>query len=311
MRAKAVTFNPHLKLLMTLSKLIAKQIDVEGKERMYNGRVRTWITSEWLSLLARVHWTMPRTVLPDDIDSTIRTMRDFISHPIDLEGKSAEDLLRRKRKKAIRRKRPTPQVNNSGDEDAIAADRPAKRRTTKRAAELQQFKSAAYIEDSDDAAEAGEGFYARELELQRASRAKMLALGHSAFGDDGAEAGKRKRPSTQAALEASQQSSDDEEVVGVRPRKTHRRSPHGVAEASPSASPSPKLTTGARPVPRRKVRRSPSDAGRTASISGVQTDEEAISPVLPTEESDPEARPMTLPRPSARRRIVPVSDDDD
>jgi hypothetical protein len=34
-KARAVTFNPHLKLLMTLAKLNAKQIDVEADERMY------------------------------------------------------------------------------------------------------------------------------------------------------------------------------------------------------------------------------------------------------------------------------------
>lgn len=34
-RAKEMTFNPQLKLLMTLSKLVAGQVDVTAEERMY------------------------------------------------------------------------------------------------------------------------------------------------------------------------------------------------------------------------------------------------------------------------------------
>ncbi|KAI5453378.1 Topoisomerase 1-associated factor 1 [Naganishia albida] len=163
-RAKEMTFNPQLKLLMTLSKLVAGQVDVTAEE-------------------PRVHWTMPKTVLPDDIDSTVRIMRDFLRNPIDLDGQSAKDLLRKKGKKPIKRaKRPAP-ANNS-DDDEVGVERPKKRRkATKRSAELQHFKSAAYIEDSDDAAEADEAFFARELELQKASRQKMLAIGHIAPDD--------------------------------------------------------------------------------------------------------------------------------
>jgi replication fork protection complex subunit Tof1/Swi1 len=256
---------------------------------------------------------MPQSVLPDDIDSTIRIMRDFISNPIDLEGKSAKDLLRSKRRKAItRKKRSATQVDMSGDDDAATARQPAKRRKTKRAAELQQFKSAAYIEDSDDAAEAGEDFYARELELQRVNRAKMMALGHSGFGDAGAKTSSRNPPSTQAMLDASRNSSDDEEPVERRSRVSSRRSQQSepVSPSSPASAHNP--TVGARPAPRRKIRRSPPSAAGTASPPGSATDDETNAPASPAQAgSDMGDEPVTLPRPSAKRRIVAESDDDD
>lgn len=256
---------------------------------------------------------MPQSVLPDDIDSTIRIMRNFITNPIDLEGKSIAELLRRKRRKAItRKKRSSAGVADGGDDDAVAQGRPAKRRKTKRAAELQQFKSAAYIEDSDDAAEADEGYYARELELQQASRAKMMALGHSAFGDAGIEAGKRKKLSTQAFPDTAQWTSDDEKTSDNDPTTARRESMDSDAEIPLSARPPRRPPVGGRPAPRRKVRNSSPSAPRAASRSGVLSEAEGVSSAASApDDSDPEGPSTIIPRPSAKRRIFAESDDDE
>lgn len=239
-------------------------------------------------------------------------MRDFITNPIDLKGKSTAELLRRKRRNAItRKKRSSAQVPDSGNDDAVAQDRTAKRRKTRRAAELQQFKSAAYIEDSDDAAEADEDFYARELELQKASRAKMMALGHSASGDAGTGAGKRKRASMQAFPDTARRTSDDEETSDNKPMTARRESMSSDAEIPLSARPPQRLPVGARPASRRKIRSSSSSAPRAASVSGVLSESEGISSAASAhEDSDREVSSRILPRPSAKRRIFAESDDD-
>ncbi|KAJ9100538.1 hypothetical protein QFC21_003581 [Naganishia friedmannii] len=234
-KARAVTFNPHLKLLMTLAKLGAKQIDVEGDE-------------------PRIHWTMPKTVNPEDINATIRVMRDFLTNPIDLEGKTAAELLRKKRRKAInRKKRSTAVVDSEFDE--VMVERPTKR-VKKRAAELQQFKSAAYIEDSDDAAEADEGFYERELELREISRQKMMNLGHNAVVDDDPKqprSTKRKQAPTDTRMEVD--NDDDHHGLTATPSVPSDSDDHSAHGDMKRARP-----LGARPAPRRRTKRTQATA---------------------------------------------------
>jgi replication fork protection complex subunit Tof1/Swi1 len=69
-------------------------------------------------------------------------------------------------------------------------DRPKKIRK-KKAAEMQSFKSAAFIIDSDDDEEADLAFFAREKELRR----EMMELGdkHGGMMKSGKGKGKRKR----------------------------------------------------------------------------------------------------------------------
>lgn len=251
---------------------------------------------------------MPKSVMPEDIDSTVRIMREFLRNPIDLEGKSAKDLLQKKRKKAImRKKRSAPRVENSGDE-AVTAGRPTKRRKTKRAAELQQFKSAAYIDDSDDAAEADEAFYERELELQRINRQKMLTMGHIAPDNDGTEVSRPKKTSTQRMLETQQNSSDDEQPSQ---RNTTARSAADSDNeiASPSSPESTRTRTlGNRPVPRRKVRAASFESSPTRS----RVDEEEAGPSNTEDVSDREGSPRNgFSKTNGKKRIIAESDEDD
>lgn len=257
---------------------------------------------------------MPKTVLPDDIDSTVRIMRDFLRNPIDLDGQSAKDLLRKKGKKPIKRaKRPAP-ANNSDDDD-VGVERPKKRRkATKRSAELQHFKSAAYIEDSDDAAEADEAFFARELELQKASRQKMLAIGHIAPDETRTEIARPKKPTTQRMSDTQRNSSDEEDASQPRRRATPSAAnsdDDGEHSASPSSPQSAHLrTAGRQPAPRRKVRARSSGSIPTQSLSGEDGEETQASPIDHTSDGE-DLTTNGSSRPKPKRRVVTESDEDD
>lgn len=304
-----MTFNAHLKLLMTLAKLVAQEVDVTAEERTSRLDFVPRPSLKFTLPLARVHWTMPRTVLPADIDSTVRIMREFLRNPIDLDGQTAKDLLRKKRKKAIRRaKRPAP--GNNSEDDEIGVERPTKRRkATKRSAELQQFKSAAYIEDSDDAAEADEGFYERELELQRLSRQKMLATGHVAPDETRTEISRPKKTTTQRLLDTQRNSSDEEETS-----QPVRRAPPSTADsdnesALPSSSQSARERTARqRPAPRRKVRARSSASSPAQSRVDEDEGSQASQPNDISDREDITANGSS--KPNGKRRIIAESEED-
>ncbi|KAJ9122390.1 hypothetical protein QFC22_001812 [Naganishia vaughanmartiniae] len=289
-KARAVTFNPHLKLLMTLAKLNAKQIDVEGDE-------------------PRVHWTMHKEVMPEDIDATIRVMRDFLTNPIDLEGKTAAELLRNKRKKAINRKKRSAKAIVDSDNDGLMIERPAKR-IKKRAAELQQFKSAAYIEDSDDAAEADEGFYRRELELREISRQKMMSLGHIAVVDDDP---KQPRLATQkqGPTDTQMQVDSDDDMENHGPPAT-ASIPNDSDDDSAYGHVDRARPLVARPAPRRRTKRTQATASPSlGETSGnYELNEETVETMERNSDSEIDAVEVTQ-RTSTKRRVVAESEEDD
>lgn len=143
---------------------------------------------------------MPKTELPDSMDATIRILEGYLRNPLTLDGEQAKDLLRKKRKKAVRR------ASIAADEDEDAA-RPRKRR--RKQAEIQQFKSAQFIEDSDDDPVLDAEFYAREAARRDAHRAKMQ-LGQI-MQQMGKSKGKRGRDKSATAIGNSEAEEEEEE----------------------------------------------------------------------------------------------------
>ena len=101
---------------------------------------------------------MPKTILPEELESSIRVIEAFMREPMDLDGARPTDLLKRKRKKAARHRR-----RKSLDNERL----PTRRR---QADEVQQFKSAQFIYDSDDDEAADAEFFAREAANRDRSR---------------------------------------------------------------------------------------------------------------------------------------------
>ncbi|XP_006455122.1 hypothetical protein AGABI2DRAFT_75426 [Agaricus bisporus var. bisporus H97] len=115
--AKAATRNSELKLLFRLCKFDVR--NEEGDE---------------------LQWYVPAAVLPADLEATLNVINQFMEKPIDLEGKKASSLLNKKRR---RRRR---QRNESGEEEEEVQSK----RKEKKKKEKEQYKSAQFIQDSDE-----------------------------------------------------------------------------------------------------------------------------------------------------------------
>lgn len=104
--------------------------------------------------------------MPSTLDGDHKIIADFLLDPVDPNGKTAADLLRKKRKAPVRkRKERAPRLNSDGEEIEGEMDAPAKKRQRKRKEEAEAYKSAQFIEDSDDDEAADAAFFAREAEV--------------------------------------------------------------------------------------------------------------------------------------------------
>jgi replication fork protection complex subunit Tof1/Swi1 len=88
-------------------------------------------------------WYIPSALLPCDLQNTLGVIRQYISSPIDLDGKKPSTLLRAKTKRR-RRRSPSPE----SDEDSEGSRGRSKKE--KRKKEKEVYKSAAIIVDSDE-----------------------------------------------------------------------------------------------------------------------------------------------------------------
>ncbi|KAM0754978.1 timeless-domain-containing protein [Meredithblackwellia eburnea MCA 4105] len=137
---KAVSHNSKLKLLLRLLK---------------------WESTEVPDSLD-ITWAIPTTIMPSTLDSDIKMIENFILDPVDPNGKTAADLLRKKRKVPVRRRRARSESEEGLPSDG--EDAAPKKRQKKRKEEQAAYKSAQFIDDSDDEsdAERDAAFFAAE-----------------------------------------------------------------------------------------------------------------------------------------------------
>ncbi|GMK55868.1 hypothetical protein CspeluHIS016_0209240 [Cutaneotrichosporon spelunceum] len=143
-RKKAVTQDQHLRLML---KLVA----FEQTEETHNDD-RTWF--------------IPQTVMPDSLKASIGALNQYLLNPptLDEDPKTLVRAVRKRRAKS-------PEYDSEGD---IIMPVPRKRQ---RRDELQVYKSAAYIVDSDDE-DGDEVFFTREAELRAEMNSLAQAAGH-------------------------------------------------------------------------------------------------------------------------------------
>jgi replication fork protection complex subunit Tof1/Swi1 len=111
-----------------------------------------------------LQWFLPSSVLPSAVENSLSALNQFLTAPPEVED--PKKLLRRKRKTKVR-------------EDADG-EAPVRAPRVRKAAEVQTYKSAAFIEDSDDEdPEVTAAFFAREEELRRQMSAAAEANGHT------------------------------------------------------------------------------------------------------------------------------------
>lgn len=200
---------------------------------------------------------------------TLNVINQFLETPYDLDGKQAAALLNRKRR---RRRRRSPSPDSDGDDDNLSENEPRrKKRKEKKKKEKEQYKSAQFIQDSDEEYGDMDAF----LEKERAQREKAL-LAAAAAGisdrpinmksagtkkrrrkgaDDGSKPKKRKG-GTSTPIEKPNDSDDEVEFVGEF--------------SSPAASANPVERP---PVPRPRPRPRPKVQSRPSSTPASDSDE--------------------------------------
>ncbi|KAF8177653.1 timeless protein-domain-containing protein [Pholiota molesta] len=293
-QAHGATRNPNLKLLFRLSKFYVLDQDADELE-----------------------WYVPSTISVAELQRTLNVINQFLETPFDLDGKGASALLNKKRRRR-RRRSPSP----DSDEDApLSGDEPRrKKRKEKATKEKAQYKSAQFIEDSDEEYGNMEAF----LEKERAQREKATLAA--------ATAGVTDRPTTMKATGTKKRRRKAAEV-GSKPKRRKSSLPAGgdVGDRSESNMDLPNddsdvelvetvpilpaesevpdnvhATSGPRPRPRPRPRPKTS---ATSSPLPSEADDRSGSPLSDGPDGEPEI--VSSMSHSHRSKRLILSDDDD
>ncbi|KAI0366585.1 timeless-domain-containing protein [Pilatotrama ljubarskyi] len=302
--AEAANKNPNLKLLFRLCNF--KVLDEADADEL--------------------EWYIPSVILPAEMQRTLKVINGFLETPLDLQGKSPSELIKKKPRRRMRRRRePSP------DESGAESDAPRRKKKERKKKEVQQYKSAQFIEDSD--AEYGdmEAFLEKEKALREKTARLAAATGQVATmkahgtkkrrrkGKDGAGKKRRKRSGQEDGgvdAEGEQQDSDAEKAREIASSSEESDfdvfgSPkRGRSEPTPDTS--PPMETGEtrpkpKPRPRPSARATPAAAGGTpeaARTSSPEPEAEDISGRVA--DSDERAHANT-----SRRSPSPDDSDDD
>ncbi|KAG6332144.1 hypothetical protein ID866_6944 [Astraeus odoratus] len=134
--ADAATKNSKLKLIFRLLDFIIQDEDAD-----------------------ELQWTVPAKIIPSDLQNRLNVVDQFLQNPIDLEGRTANELITKKTRRRRRRRSP------SSDTGELPDDKP-RRKKEKKKKEEKQYKSAQFIEDSDEECGDMEAFLEREKTLR-------------------------------------------------------------------------------------------------------------------------------------------------
>ena len=148
-----------------------------------------------------MEWYVPSGTAISELQRIRSVIKQFLEEPIDLEGKKASQLLSKKRR---RRRRRSPSV--SEDDAVLSGDEPRRKKKEKNKKEKEQYKSAQFIEDSDEEYGGMDTF----LEKEKAQREKTsLAAVNSTGGrlPTMKATGTKKRPRPRPLAKQRQQSS--------------------------------------------------------------------------------------------------------
>ncbi|KAK4698763.1 hypothetical protein P7C70_g7506, partial [Phenoliferia sp. Uapishka_3] len=139
-------------------------------------------------------WSIPTLLLPATLDSDIKLIDAFLLDPVDPNGKSAADLLRKKRKVPVRRRKEKELVDGlSGDEEDV----PKKTKQKKRKEEIEAYKSAQFIDsDEDDDNEDRDAIF---FAAERALREKLATGAVVSAAANGSKVAKNSKKAKTAA----------------------------------------------------------------------------------------------------------------
>ncbi|KAH0831354.1 timeless protein-domain-containing protein [Lanmaoa asiatica] len=242
-----------------------------------------------------LQWVVPASILPSALRERLNVVDQFLKNPIDLEGKKASGMLS---KKTRRRRR--PRSPSLGSDVELPDDEPRRHKKEKKKKEEKKYKSAQFIEDSDEEYGDMEAFLEREKALREKTAraaaesgkiATMRATGTKKRRKKGKDAVLSSAEEDEAAPESAKvfsddSKSDDETFMSLR--------------SSRSPSPPPKAKTRPRP--------------RLVQKSKPATVDEAINIASDSEQQAKAQRALASPtsailRPARKGRLV-LSDDE-
>ncbi|CAE7152048.1 unnamed protein product, partial [Rhizoctonia solani] len=303
-QSEAATSNKYLKLLMRLVGFTCTDDDA-----------------------LELEWHVPKQLTPSELQTSQNVIEQYLSNPIDLQGKKAKDHLTAKR--TTRRKRneydassPSSEeskgLSESGEEDFLpndeasvqkrAARRAAReeRRATKRQRreereskkrerkkkEVQVYKSAETIEDSDAELGDDDAFFAKERELmEKANQAGQGTYASATM----LQHGTKKRKNKEGGKKRRGKRAVDTPEVDARSEEDDDQNDSLPEDAQPVTKPKP------RPRPRPKPKQpSPPASPKSVVEDGAVPSDEA--------EEEPAVRPKPRPRP---RPKIPVESDEE
>ena len=121
-----------------------------------------------------MEWYVPSGIAISELERIQRVIKQFLEAPIDLEGKKASQLLSKKRRRR-RRRSPSP---TSDDDAVLSGDEPRRKKKEKKKKEKEQYKSAQFIEDSDEEYGNMDAFLEKEkVQREKASLAAAASTG--------------------------------------------------------------------------------------------------------------------------------------
>lgn len=251
-----------------------------------------------------LEWYVPAGISPIDLRRTLKVIDQFLETPFDLQGKKASQFLGKKARRRRRKRSPSPE---SDDEDVVSGIK-NKEKKKKKEKEKEVYKSAQFIEDSDEEYGDIEAFLEKEKEMRLKAKAVADAAGEGRTGNMKATGTKKRRTKgvdtrVGKKRKGAPSRSIDDDVNGSNHPSSGDSDGEGDVETigSPKASP-PLEQPKDRPRPR-PVRK------KTASTPSPLADGNATEPEAMVDDDDPF---VTSPIPSTARRKgrIVISDDE-
>ncbi|KAG8868501.1 Topoisomerase 1-associated factor 1, partial [Tulasnella sp. 331] len=292
-KANAATKDPNLKLVFRLCYFFVTDEDAEELE-----------------------WYVPAPILPDELQTSLDVIDQFLKSPLDLKGKKAAEMLSKKRKAGRTRRSRRKDDDESGISDGGGLDddlsegerRHKKHKRERKKKEQQQFLSAEFIEDSDVDLGNDEEFYAKEREIR--ARAEKAAEAGDTTVTNMARTGTKKRkrrpengPVKNAKFYSATTDRDagDEGDVDPATQATSSRAGSETQDESPPGEARPQPTRS-RPRPRPRPRHRASTL--TSETGGSSQAKEPSSEVGGDEDEDEPTTPVIArPRPRSKARL--------
>ncbi|TFK28235.1 timeless-domain-containing protein [Coprinopsis marcescibilis] len=290
-QAEAASKNAYLKLLFRLCKFAIQ--DEEDEE---------------------IQWYIPADLMPSVLEQTRNVILQFLETPYDPQGSKIASLLKKKQK---RRRRRSPSLE-AGDEEGDDSDGNSRRKRKRKEKEVLQYKSAQFIEDSDEEYGDMEAFFEKEKEMRE--KAALAAVSGNADGNvqgkrpvgmraTGTKKRKRGKKGKDVAGDdddlvqggGARGVSDDEQEVGQ-----HALSSSADSDSDSGARRSQDVTRKSNtppPPPRPRPKPRPKKKSTTQESSPSNT-----RPASPLAEDDADPEPVLKRR--TKRLVLSDSDED-